>query len=131
MRDYSAQYHLVKGIINDMQYDSLELIQNFGKLHHDILEQGAIPNKYKELMALGMAIALRCDGCIAYQMHDAISAGASKKEIMETIGVSVLMGGSPAMMYATEAYRAYHQIINDSRDFGRDDTILEDQLLGE
>jgi len=37
---------------------------------------------------------------------DAIKAGATDEEILETIGVSVLMGGGPALMYATHAYEA-------------------------
>jgi AhpD family alkylhydroperoxidase len=59
--------------------------------------------------ALGIGIAARCDGCIAYHVHDALKAGASRKEIVETIGVAVLMGGGPAAVYGTEAFAALNQ----------------------
>lgn len=131
MANYAQRHHNIKGVINDLEFDAPELIRNFGRLHHDVLMTGVLPGKFKELMALGMAIVLRCQNSISYQMHDAIKAGASKEEILETIGVAVLMGGSPSMMCATDAYRAYHQIINNTRDYGKDDTILEDELLGE
>jgi AhpD family alkylhydroperoxidase len=54
---------------------------------------GVLAAKTKELIALGIGIAVRCDGCIAY--HDALHAGASAEEINETIGVAVMMGGWP------------------------------------
>ena len=59
--------------------------------------------------ALGIAAAVRCDGCIAYHVHDALEAGAEPDEIMETLGVSILMGGGPALMYAAEALEALQQ----------------------
>jgi AhpD family alkylhydroperoxidase len=65
--------------------------------------------KIKELIALGIGIAVRCDGCIAYHVHDALRAGATHQEIVETIGVAVLMGGGPAAMYGSEALEALEQ----------------------
>jgi AhpD family alkylhydroperoxidase len=55
------------------------------------------------------SIAARCDGCIAYHVHDALKAGATRKEIVETIGVAVLMGGGPATVYGAEAFEALNQ----------------------
>lgn len=54
--------------------------------------------KAKELMALSIAVCVRCDGCIAYHVHDALEAGASRDEIAEAIGVAVLMGGGPSVV---------------------------------
>jgi alkylhydroperoxidase/carboxymuconolactone decarboxylase family protein YurZ len=48
-------------------------------------------------------------GCIAYHVHDAVLAGASREEVVETIGVAILMGGGPAMMYGCEAMAAFEQ----------------------
>ena len=61
------------------------------------------------LIALGIAIAVRCDGCIAFHVHDAIRAGASNEEMAETIGVAILMGGGPAVMYGCDALEAMKQ----------------------
>jgi len=44
-------------------------------------------------------MAERTDGCIAYHVHDALKAGASRPDILETIGVAIMMGGGPALMY--------------------------------
>jgi AhpD family alkylhydroperoxidase len=59
--------------------------------------------------ALGIAIAARCDACIAYYVHDALRAGAMGQEIIETVGIDMLMGGRPATMYGCHAFEALEQ----------------------
>jgi alkylhydroperoxidase/carboxymuconolactone decarboxylase family protein YurZ len=54
-------------------------------------------------------VAGHCDGCIAYHVHDALKAGASRKELLETIGVAIMMGGGPALMYGCAALEALDQ----------------------
>lgn len=81
----------------------------FGQLHKEALGDGALSTATKELMALSIAIALRCDGCIAFHVHDALYAGASRPEIEEAIGVAVMMGGGPSMVYGADAHRALEQ----------------------
>jgi AhpD family alkylhydroperoxidase len=81
----------------------------FASLHKAAVADGALNKKTKELIALGIAIAARCGGCIAHHVHDAIKAGATREEIVETIGVAILMGGGPAMMYGCEALAAFEQ----------------------
>ncbi len=83
----------------------------FGQLHKAAAAQGALSPKEKELIALGIAIALRCDGCIAYHVHDAIKAGATREEMVETIGVAILMGGGPSLMYGAETLEAIEQFL--------------------
>ncbi|UCE04123.1 MAG: carboxymuconolactone decarboxylase family protein [Candidatus Latescibacterota bacterium] len=81
----------------------------YAQLHRAATAPGALETKSKELIALGISIAIRCDGCIAYHVRDALRAGATRDEIVETIGVSVLMGGGPAVMYGAEALAALEQ----------------------
>lgn len=81
----------------------------FQKLHGEVITDGALSAKVKELIALGIAITVRCDGCIAYHVHDALQAGATREEITETIGVAVLMGGGPSTVYGAEALQALNQ----------------------
>ena len=66
----------------------------------------------KELIALAISIAIRCEDCIAYHVHDALHAGATHQEVLETIGVAVMMGGGPASMYGCRAYEALQQFEN-------------------
>ena len=81
----------------------------FARLHKKAVADGALSRKVKEMMALSISIAVGCDGCIAFHVHDALQAGASQDEIMETLGVAILMGGGPAVMYAVEALDALEQ----------------------
>jgi len=84
----------------------------FGKMHHKAAADGALSTKIKELIALSIAVTVRCDGCIAYHVHDALEAGATPDEIAETIGVAVLMGGGPSVVYGSQALEALEQFTN-------------------
>jgi AhpD family alkylhydroperoxidase len=81
----------------------------FFQLSGAAMADGALSSKSKQLIALGIGVTLRCDGCIAYHVHDAMRAGATRQEIMETIGVAVFMGGGPSMVYGCEAMEAFDQ----------------------
>lgn len=65
--------------------------------------------KVKELLALAIAVTVRCDGCIAFHVQDALRAGATREEIVEGLGVAILMGGGPAVIYAAQALTAVDQ----------------------
>ena len=86
-----------------------EQMQAFGALHRSAVADGALPAAVKELMAVAIGIASRCEGCITLHMHDALRAGATREQVAETIGVALLMGGGPASTYATDAWRAFEQ----------------------
>lgn len=74
---------------------------------------GALNENQKELTALGIGIASRCDGYIAFHTHEALAQGASAEKITETIGVAISMGGGPALMYAAHAMEALKQFTDD------------------
>ena len=86
-------------------------MQHFGGLHMEAIKDGALSSLTKELIALGIAITVRCDGCIAYHVHDALHAGATPAQIRETIGVAILMGGGPSVVYGIEANEALEQFL--------------------
>ena len=81
----------------------------FVQLHKAATASGALDTKTKELIALAIGITVRCDGCIAFHVHDAIQAGATRQDVLETIGVAVFMGGGPSVVYGTEALEALNQ----------------------
>lgn len=89
--------------------ESPDVMQSFMDLHKSNAKDGALSKKVKELMALSVGICVRCDGCIAFHVHDALEAGASRDEIVETIGVSILMGGGPSVVYGTKALDALEE----------------------
>jgi len=62
-------------------------------------KKGALDVKTKELISVALSIAEHCEWCIAFHVKNAIAAGATRKEIMETCFVAVVMGGGPSLMY--------------------------------
>ncbi len=60
--------------------------------------------KDKDLIALGISINTRCEGCIAMHTNDALKNGATNNEIVETIGTAIYMGGGPSVVYGAKAF---------------------------
>jgi AhpD family alkylhydroperoxidase len=108
-KNYPEHYEHLSELMGRLGRDIPETMGAFSKLHHASVSGGVLSAKEKELISLGIAITVRCDGCIAFHIHDALEAGASRDEITETIGVAVLMGGGPAVMYGCEALEALEQ----------------------
>jgi AhpD family alkylhydroperoxidase len=86
-------------------------MSGFARLHKKAVEEGALSSKVKEMMALAISIVVGCEGCIAYHVHDAVAAGATRQELLETIGVGLLMGGGPGSIYAAHALDAIEQFL--------------------
>ena len=84
-----------------------DVYKGFADLHKAALAPGALDTRVKELMALAIGVAHRCDGCIASHARGAVRAGASKQEAAEAIGVAYLMDGGPATVYGPRAYSAF------------------------
>jgi AhpD family alkylhydroperoxidase len=61
------------------------------------------------LIALGIAVAIRCDDCIGFHVKAALEHGATRAEVMETLGMAIYMGAGPSVMYATHALDAFEQ----------------------
>lgn len=86
-------------------------LSGFARLHKKAVEDGVLKSKVKEMMALAISIIVGCDGCIAYHVHDAVKAGATRQELLETIGVALLMGGGPGSIYAAHTLDAIEQFL--------------------
>ena len=108
-KNYPELHEHLQDLVGQLRGGISDTMSGFGSLHKAAMADGELSAKTKELIALGIAITVRCDGCIAYHIHDAIHAGANRDEILETIGVAVLMGGGPAVMYGAEALDALEQ----------------------
>lgn len=108
-KQYPEYHSQLQGLVGRLAKELPEPMAGFTSLHRSAIADGALTTKVKELIALSIAISVRCDGCISYHVHDALEAGATREEIVEAIGVAVLMGGGPAMLYGAEALEAVDQ----------------------
>ena len=84
-------------------------MKSFGSLARAATDGKAHDPKTKELIALGISVAVRCDACIAFHAESAVRQGATRDEVMETMGMAIYMGAGPSVMYAAQAVEAYDQ----------------------
>lgn len=84
-------------------------VKAYGGLSKAAQIPGALDHKTKELIALAISVATRCDGCIAYHARNSVRAGATRQEIAEMLAVTLQMGGGPSMVHAADALRAYDE----------------------
>ncbi|MEP1096582.1 MAG: carboxymuconolactone decarboxylase family protein [Cyclobacteriaceae bacterium] len=109
-KNYTEYYENLVQLMDELGERIPGPMGGFFELHLKSVMGGALSEKVKELIALGIAITVRCDGCIAFHVHDALMAGATQSEIVETIGVAVMMGGGPSVVYGCEALDAMKEI---------------------
>ncbi|MEX2556128.1 MAG: carboxymuconolactone decarboxylase family protein [Actinomycetota bacterium] len=107
--DFPAYHAHLNELIAQLRAELPAAIGSFFRLHTESLRPGALDTKTKELISIGISITAHCDGCVAYHVHDALEAGASRDEVLETIGVAVMMGGGPALVYGAQALEALDQ----------------------
>jgi AhpD family alkylhydroperoxidase len=86
-----------------------EVMKAFAGLAQAALAHKALDGKTKELVALGIAVAVRCDDCIGFHVKAALENGASRDEVIETLGMAIYMGAGPSVMYASHALEAFEQ----------------------
>jgi AhpD family alkylhydroperoxidase len=86
-----------------------EVMKAFSAIAQTALTQGALDVKTKELIAIAVSVAVRCDDCIGFHVKAAVDRGATREEILETLGMAIYMGAGPSAMYASHALGAYIQ----------------------
>ena len=113
--NYPTRHTELQGLMLKLGRELPGPVGGFANLHRAAMATGALDAKTKELIALGIAVAIRCESCIAYHVHDALKAGATRAEVVETLGVAMMMGGGPATMYACDAFAALEQFEGESK----------------
>ncbi len=95
--------------MNAINRENADLTRSFNGLHQTVMKAGTLDVATKELMALACAIVTGCESCIAMHTDAALRAGATREAFQETLSVAVLMGGGPALTYATKAVEAFDE----------------------
>jgi len=71
-------------------------VNGFGGLFSKVMAAGALTAAEKELIALGIAVAMQCEPCIRLHVKKCLATGAAKEQVMEAASVAVMMAGGPA-----------------------------------
>jgi len=104
--------HITKDIsthIAKLRQEMPEVMAGFSSMAQAATKDGALDKKTKELIAMALAVAKQCPGCIGFHSQALIKLQASRAELIETLGMAVYMGGGPSLMYAAEALEAFEE----------------------
>jgi AhpD family alkylhydroperoxidase len=95
--------------LRNLRTGAPEAMKAFASIAQAALAPKALDRKTKELIAVGISVAVRCDDCIGFHVKAAIEQGASREEVTEALAMAIYMGAGPSVMYATHALDAYAQ----------------------
>jgi AhpD family alkylhydroperoxidase len=105
--DWRAFIAETDGQLGALRPQMAQTAAGFGALAKAAMRPGALDAKTKELIALAIGVAARCDACLGYHAKALAKLGATRAEVVETIEVSVYMGGGPSLMYGAKALEAF------------------------
>ena len=97
--------------VKELRAGAPDTMKAFGAMAMAATQAKALDTKTKELIALAISVATRCDACISFHAESARKHGATRDEVMETMGMAVYMGAGPSVMYAAQVVEAYDQYV--------------------
>src|SRR5664280_2437879 len=91
LNDWGAMTRAYGTQLRDVRAGIPDVMKGFSAIAQAALRANALDTKTKELLSLGIAVATRCDPCIAFHAEAAVKQGASREEILETVGIAIYM----------------------------------------
>ncbi len=82
----------------------------FNSFYQQVMQEGVLDAKTKELIALAVGVAIHCESCVLLHTRAAHKAGASREEILEAALVGVVMGGGPAFTFLPVVKRTLDEL---------------------
>lgn len=104
--DYGADAAAVDKRVGALFKAAPATMKPYSQLVGAVSGDAALSGKVKELMALSISIAIRCEDCIVFHLRAALRHEASRDEVIEAISVAVEMGGGPSVVYGGRALAA-------------------------
>lgn len=95
--------------LDAMQKETPETFAGFNQMGRAAKTSGALDEKTKELIALGIAIATRCDSCIAFHVRSLVRLKTTREEFCEALAMIAYMGGGPSMAFSAKALEAFDE----------------------
>ena len=97
--------------LNELTLNDTTLgIKRFFALDHQSYEAGVLPSKTKELLGLVASLVLRCDDCVTYHISRCHEEGSSREEILETMNIGLVVGGSLVIPHLRRAMERLEQV---------------------
>jgi AhpD family alkylhydroperoxidase len=111
---YNALTREISGQLAGLRGDLPAFMKGFADLSKASMAAGALSEKTKELIALALGVAARCEGCLGFHAKALVRLGATKAEVEEALAVAVYMGGGPSLMYSANALAAFAEFSDGS-----------------
>ena len=90
--------------LKGIEANAPDAIKAFWAFDKAAMAAGAIPVKYKELMALSVAFTTQCPYCIQIHAGKAREAGATDQEISEVVAIAAALRAGAAITHGTHAF---------------------------
>jgi len=92
-----------------MKYADLTIKRFYG-LDSQAYREGALPTKTKEMLGLVASLVLRCDDCIKYHIIRCAEEGVTNEEVVEVLGIGLVVGGSITIPHLRRALQAWDEL---------------------
>lgn len=89
-----------------------KVIKRIFNLDTNAFMEGHLNVKTKELLGLVASLVLRCDDCVKYHLETCYNEGISKEEMMETLSIGTLIGGTIVIPHLRRAYEYWEALEN-------------------
>lgn len=106
-QNWNELLHSLSAPLKELRTGTPEVMKGFSAIASAALKANALDTKTKELIALAIGVATRCDDCIGFHVKAALQHGATRAEVLETLGMAIYMGAGPSVMYAAHAIEAF------------------------
>ena len=87
-----------------------KIIKRIFNLDTNAFKAGHLDLKTKELLGLVASMVLRCDDCVKYHLETCFKEGVSKEEMMETLSIATLVGGTIVIPHLRRAYEFWEEL---------------------
>ena len=90
--------------------DNNKIVKRIFNLDTNAFSEGALDKKTKELLGLIASTVLRCDDCVKYHLESCHDEGVTKEEVMETLSIGTLVGGTIVIPHLRKAYEYWEAL---------------------
>ncbi|NCO21553.1 MAG: carboxymuconolactone decarboxylase family protein [Rhodobacterales bacterium] len=107
MDDWNAFMARTLREVDTLSQEIPDSVAGFNAMGQAAKTNGALSEKTKELIALGIAIATRCDSCIGFHVKSLVRLGLTRDELCEALAMAMYMGGGPSYAFSAKALAAF------------------------
>lgn len=106
LQDWNAYLDALVARVGEFGRLSPDVLRGLGAMEGGAVKTGRLEPKIREMIALAVAVATRCDGCIAKHAKKAVEDGATREEIAEALGVAISLNAGAALTYTARVFDA-------------------------